>query len=96
MALFEKKQQLSRSEMREALRKSSPDIPGGGGMISREERVKMEKEMFPKEKYGSYISRNECEKRIRNLEKEKSAVGTSKERTDIDRKIRYLKSLVEE
>ncbi len=93
MPLFEKKQDLSRAEVREALRKASYQIPGGGGIISKEDRVKLEKEVLPRSKFGDRIDQRDYDKGIRDLEKAKYAAKTSKEKIEIDRQIRVLKSL---
>jgi hypothetical protein len=93
MNLFEKKQELSRAKFREALRKSSPYIPGTGGkMYTKRERTEMEKKVFGKE-YGSYISKQEYQRRLRLLERDKYRAKTGSEKLNIDRQIRYLKKL---
>lgn len=93
MSLFEKKQRISRSGFREALRKAPPSIPGGGGMFSRQERVKMEKELFPWGKYGSHISQEDCKRVLGKLREKRYRAQTYVEKTKIDRQIRFLKKL---
>lgn len=92
MSLFEKKRELSRSEFREALRKASFTIPGGGGMFSTAERIKIEKEIFGKQ-YGGYISKEEYQRRLREMALEKARAKTGAKKLEIDRKIRFLKKL---
>ncbi|KPJ71721.1 hypothetical protein AMJ50_01140 [Parcubacteria bacterium DG_74_3] len=92
-SIFRGKTHLTREEMRERLRKATPFIPGPGRkMYSREERVKMEKELFGP-KYGQYIERKEYGKVLKDLEKAKWRAPTETERFAIERKIRYLKDL---
>lgn len=91
-SFFGKRGYLSREELRERLRKASPQIPGSAKWYTREQRTKMEKEDFGKE-YGTYITRQEYQKRLQELKREKFKVKTDQEKMDIDRKIRYLKKL---
>lgn len=93
MGLFNKKQDISRAEFREALRKSPPHVPGTSGrMYNKGERTEMEKKVFGKE-YGSHISRQEFQKRLRSLEGEKYGAKTGADKLRIDRQIRFLKQL---
>lgn len=93
MSLFEKKEQLTRGELRQALRKASPFIPGSGRRtFSRRERVKMEREVFGK-RYGAYITREDYGKALGKLRVKKSQAKTGKERLDIDRRIRFLRKM---
>ena len=83
---------LSRSELREKLRKASPRIPGSTKWFTREERAALEKEIFGKG-YGEYINRQEYQRRLQELNREKFRAKTTQEKTNIDRKIRFLKKL---
>ena len=89
---FGKKGYLSRLELREKLRRAPSKIPGSRKWYSRQERINMEKELFGEE-YGSYISPQECRRRLQELEREKFRAKTNKEKLKIDEKIRYLKGL---
>jgi hypothetical protein len=91
MSIFGKKQHLTRSELREALRKASPSIPGSGSMFSREKRVKLEKEF--EQKYGSLISKEDFKRKIQELRRQKFRAKTSAEKTEFGRKLRYLKKI---
>lgn len=91
MGIFDKKKEISREELRDALRKGAPYVPGGG-MLSGMERVNLEKEIFSKF-LGSHISQDEFRRTIRELEKKRLYAKTDKEKIDLDRKIRYLKYL---
>ncbi|MCK4454135.1 hypothetical protein KAU51_02200 [Candidatus Parcubacteria bacterium] len=92
MSLFDKKEHLTRSQFRERLRKSSPNIPGSSRMFSRQERAKLEKEVFGR-KYGQMIDKVEFKRKLRELRHKKFIAKTGTEKTNIDRKIRYLEKL---
>ena len=86
------KKGFSRSELRKILRDpSSRNVPGGG-VIPRNERIKMEKEIFG-QRYGNYISDKDFKKAIWGLRKEKAHAKTQVDRIKIDRKIRFLKKI---
>ena len=92
-SIFGGKPYLTRSELREKLRKAEPFIPGAGEeIIPQRERVKIEKELFAKN-YGSYVDKGEFKKAIKKLEKEKFQAKTGTDKLSLDRKIRYLKKL---
>lgn len=94
MSIFDKKKEISRPKFREILRKASPRIPGAGGRTySWRERVKMEKEIFPRERFKSHISEIECKRRLRELRRERYGAKTREEKLNIDRKIRFLKEV---
>lgn len=92
MSLFEKKEQISRSELRKALRKDLGSIPGSGRRFTRKERVVFEKEVFGK-KYGPFISRDDYKRALGKLEKDKYRVKTRAERVKTERKVKFLKKL---
>ncbi len=94
MGLFDIKREIPRRELREKLKRSPARAPGTPGKIySWRERVKMEKELFPHERFKSHISKQEVIERLRGLRKEKHYSPTRAEKIRIDRKIRYLKNL---
>ena len=92
MGIFEKKEQISRSEFRQALRKDSGSIPGSRRRFLRKERVVFEKEVFGKE-YGPLISRDDYKRALRKLERDKYRVKTRAERVKTERKVKFLKKL---
>lgn len=92
MSLFDKKAHITRSQFRERLRKASPNVPGSSMTFSRQERAKLEKEVFGK-KYGQMIDKGEFKRKLRELRHEKFIAKTGAEKTNIDRKIRYLRKL---
>lgn len=91
--LFDKKEQVTRREMRQFLRKDTGLIPGGRGRFRRQERVKLEGTLFDRRKYGQYITPRECDRLYRNLRGRRFRAKTEKERRDIDRRMRYLKRI---
>jgi hypothetical protein len=94
MSIFGKKRELSRPEFRQILRKASPRIPGAGGrMYSWRERVKMEKEIFPYQRFKGNISEFEVKRRLKELRMERYRAKTQKEKINVDRKIRFLKEV---
>ncbi len=88
---FGKRGALSRKELRWKLRQDRGKVPGGG-FFSRRERERMEKDVFGK-KYGSFINEREYKHAMKNLRKEKFRAPTGREKTEIDRKMRFLKKL---
>lgn len=61
---------------------------------SKEERLKMEKKLFPVSK-GSDVSRKEVEKKIKELKKEKYNNPDRKEKLELEREINVLKKILE-
>lgn len=93
MGLFDKKQEISRDEMKQAMRKASPYLSGTSSKIySDKERIGLGKELFGNE-YGSRISKQDYQKMLNKLEVEKMKVKTSGEKFKMDRQIRYLKNI---
>ena len=93
MALFEKKEKISRKDFRDAFRKKNPILLGTGRkLIGLPERTKIEEKLFgrapiaftSKEKYERFVSRM-------RVEKYKARETTQKQL--IDKKIRLLKKL---
>lgn len=87
MGLFERKQYLTRGELREALRKTYDP------KIKREERVKIEKEIFGRQRYGEDIKKEEYQRALRELSGARVRAKTGAERIDIERRINLLKKL---
>ncbi len=93
-SLFGKKRHLSRLEFREKLRKAPSNIPGARKRYGKKERVMLEEELFG-DRYGSYISREEYQRRLRELEREKYRTNKVGERIALERKIKYLEELAD-
>jgi len=89
---FGKKGYVSRIELRQKLRQAPPKFPNSGRRYTRQERIKVEKEMFGN-KYGNYISQQEYKNRIRRLEKERYLAKKSSGKIEINKKIKFLKDL---
>jgi len=88
--LFQKRNiGISRGEFRDSLRKIyDPKIN-----LSKEERVKLEKELFPYQQYGSDISQGDVVRRISLLEKEKFKSPHTKDKVKIQQEINLLNKL---
>lgn len=94
MSIFGKGKQFSRLEIRRSLRKSS-SVSVGGRMFSRQERVKLEKELFPHRKYGSHISETEAKTALRGLRKSEYQAKTGKEKLKFTRQKRLLEKITD-
>lgn len=91
MSLFEKKQEISRSELKEALKRASPYIPGTGGKIyGYRERSEMIDKIFPYERFKTHISEMEVKQRLRELRREEYQAKTGAEKIELSRQRRYL------
>lgn len=89
---FGKKGYVSRIELRQKLRKAPSKFSGSGKRYTKQERVKVEKEMFGN-RYGRYITGAEYKDKIRRLEKERYRTKKSSEKIEINKKIKFLKNL---
>ena len=83
---FGKKGHVSRIELKQKLRDAPSKFSGSGRRYTRQERVKVEKEMFGN-KYGNYISNQEYKNRIRRLEKERYNAKKSSEKIEINKNL---------
>ena len=81
---------LTRSELREKLRSHSLFKHG----LSQEQRVKLEEEVFPQQKYGSYITKQKLAQAFKDLEREQ--YKTPKKKFEIEKGIKTLKDALEE
>jgi len=94
-SIFGGKSAIPMSEAKWKIRKGTPYIPGtGGAMFSETERMQVAEELS--KKYGSYLEKSERYRIYKSLEEEKIQAKTGAEKLKIDRKIRYLKGLLEE
>ena len=90
MGLFNKRDSVSRAELRTALRKSSITKPGTGGKkYTEKERMALEKKLFPRE-YGGEISKEEYGGALEDMRRGKMGKSFG-ERREIQRKIDALK-----
>ena len=89
---FGSKPYLTRYRFRKQLEKTSGKIPGGG-VYTQKERMAMEKELFPKEKFGQYITPYEMNRRIKNLKHQLFRSGNATEKIETRRQIKFLEKL---
>lgn len=90
-SIFEKRSSgASRSELRQAFDKTwdpnSTNIP-------KEERIKLEKELFPPDKYGENISEKDVDKEIQKLNQEKAKAQHDADKVKIQHEIDLLKKI---
>ncbi len=64
--IFGSKPYLTRFDFRKRLKKTSGEVPGRG-VYTTKERLEMEDKLFPKEKFGQYITPYELSHRIKDL-----------------------------
>jgi hypothetical protein len=89
---FDEKKEWERKKLSRKLEKSSPVIPGTGGQTyRREELKKMVNELFPKDKFGNYISEKEVKQRLREMRKEIHKAGKEAEKKEVRRKKDFWK-----
>lgn len=85
---FIKKGFVEQRKLKEAIVKMPVKLPGSPSLLSKEEKKKMDEELFGKKEYGRYIDRREYSKRLRELTKQKKAAKTFAEKyravTEID------------
>lgn len=91
---FGTKKHLTRPEFRQKFKKGPRKFPGITKPFSEEERVKFEKELFAKEKYGSLIDKKDVKERLWRFKKEYYKAGTVKEKLAIKRRSDYLRQRV--
>jgi IS1 family transposase len=90
---FGDKGYLTRLELRQRLRKAPSEIPGTTKRYNTRERVMLEKELFGNH-YGRYINREEYKSRLDLLKREKYTIQKIGEKMALERKIKYLESLL--
>lgn len=92
MGIYEKRRSVPRGELGKTLR-ASRRIPGTGGKkYTQREVEKLEREVF-RPKYGSQISKEDYRRALRGLESTRRGVRTRSEKSELDKKIRYLKGI---
>jgi hypothetical protein len=93
MALFEKKEKISRKEFRDVFRKKNPILLGTGHkLFGLEERTKMEEKLFKREAI-SFTSKEKYDRFVSRMRVEKYKVPDPAQKQLIDKKIRFLKKL---
>ena len=90
-SIFGGKPYISKLDFERGIIKASGTIPGAGGaMYTKQERIKLAKEMGAK--FGTFFEKGKFEntKMFRDLSRERYQAKTGEERIKIDRKIRFL------
>lgn len=94
-SIFDGKQEISRQELRQKLR-YDPKVWKAGVQskfdLTREERVKLEKEIFPSI-YGRNISKADMNRRIRMMIKERGSASNLEKAETLRREIKFLKKI---
>lgn len=90
--VFGSKPYLTRYKFRQQLKKASGKIPGGG-VYTQKERIAIEKELFPKRKFGQYVTPYEMNRRIKNLKHQLFRSGNATEKTETRKQIKFLEKL---
>lgn len=93
MALFDKKSDITRSQLKNILEKSDVKI-GAGKQLSKMQKTLMEKRDFPK-KFGESISKSEYTRAINKLKTEKANERDFGLKIKLDKKIKFLKEIEE-
>lgn len=93
MGIYDKRESISRRELKSTLGKHHGRITGTGGKkYYHRQRSAIAGEVFGP-KYESQVDKHEYKKALRDLESGKRVAKSSNEKTKIDEKIRYLKDL---
>ena len=90
--LFKGKPYITRQWFRRAL-KRAPIYNPKTRIFSAKERVAMEKNLFPRKKFGYFISPWEYHKKIRELKKQRHYAKTWQEKEKLYKEIQFLKEL---
>lgn len=93
MALFEKKEKISRKEFRDAFKKKNPILLGTGRkLIGLPERTKIEEKLFGRKVMG-FTSKEKYERFVSRMRVDKYKAKDLTQKQIIDKKIRFLKKL---
>jgi hypothetical protein len=87
MGLFDKKQHITRPQLRDILKKTPSQN------FNTREREGMEQEIFGK-KYGSFLDKSEFNRKISELSAERYKAKTYVEKSKIDKKIKLVKEIL--
>lgn len=92
--LFEKREQISRKEFKENLRRANPIVPGTGRkMFTAAERIKIEKKLFFGAKLDTSTSKDKYKTIVRRFGVTKYKTPMGPEREMVDKKMKFLKKL---
>jgi hypothetical protein len=92
-SLFGSKPFLTRQRLREVFKKAPPNVPGGGGKYTLNERLALEDKLFPEEKFGAYITPYEVNRKLRELKRGLFHASKVTEKMAIRKQIKFLESL---
>ncbi len=91
MALFDKKSEIPRSQLKNILGKS--DVRAGGGkQLSAKQKILMEKRDFPR-KFGESISKGEYKMTVNKLKAERRGQEDFTKKLKLGKKIKFLEEL---
>ena len=91
--IFKGKAYLGRTEFKRFLEKAPERIPGVIGNFPEKERVAIEEELFPKEKFGDCITPYEVNRRLRQLKKEMLYEPDTFKKIEKRKQLEYLEAL---
>lgn len=93
MALFEKKEKISRKEFRDIVKKKNPILLGTGRkLIGLPERTKIEEKLFGREAIG-FTSKEKYERFLSRMRVEKYKAKDLTQKQIVDKKIKFLKKI---
>jgi hypothetical protein len=93
MALFEKKEKITRKEFRDVFRKKNPLLPSlGRRLIEMEERTKIEKKLFGPEP-DAFTTKDKYKRLISQMQVEKYKAKYLSQKGLIEKKIKLLKKI---
>lgn len=90
--LFGVRPHITRKELQKTFEKLPDNIPHIG-KFSKEERLKIIEELYPKERVGTFVTPSEYNRGIRMLRKALRRTGNLRERQTIRNKIKFLQYL---
>lgn len=91
--IFRGKPFLRRADFRRALERAPEKVPGVIGSFTEEERIALEEELFPKDKFGEYIAPYEVNKRLRYLKREMYRERDVMKKLEKRKQLEYLEAL---
>jgi|AntAceMinimDraft_16_1070373.scaffolds.fasta_scaffold00428_17 hypothetical protein len=83
---------LTRDRFRKQLKKTAGKIPGGG-TYTQKERIAIEEKLFPKEKFGQYITPYEISHRIKNLKHQIFVSRDVNKKMETRKQVKFLEKL---
>jgi len=90
--IFGSKPYLNRFAFRQRLKRVSGNVPGRG-VYTTKERLALEDKLFPKDKFGEYITPYEVSRQIKALKHKIYRHGDALEKIELRKQLDFLKSL---